>query len=179
MRHHYRLSPDDERLAREVGEARFASKRGAHISDRRKDGSVCSALTDIQAAGAELAAARIYNAPFNDRIHTHGDGGADFLLGGKTVEVVWNGLWPDGNPRVTGNLIINPHEPQRWAELYILIGGTIETGFQILGWTTHEALTALPKKDFGFGERFAMPVRLLYPASTLKNHAPAALSQTP
>ena len=67
-----------------------------------------------------------------------------------------------GKPRIGGNLIVNPHEPQRWADIYVVVQGSIKTGFHIVGWTTHNELIKRPKVDFGYGDRFRMPVEDLY-----------------
>jgi hypothetical protein len=142
----------------EHGRARYASKRKAGIPEFRKDGSKTSASNDIEAAAAEYFAALHYDRPFNDEVTTTGDGGADFFLNEKSVEVIWLGQTQYKKPRKNGHLIVNPHEPHRWADLYVIVRGSIETGFDIAGWTTHEELLAKPRKDFGYGERFAMNI---------------------
>ena len=90
-----------------------------------------------------------------------GDGGSDFTLN-LGVEAIWLGAEKNGTPRTTGHLIVNPEDKQRWADLYIVVQGSIETGFKIIGWTTHKKLIKQPRKDFGYGEKFAMHVDDLY-----------------
>lgn len=159
------------------GEDRYHIKRAAGISPVRGDGSMRSAETDRQAAAAEKFAAEALRCPFNDSITVHGDGGYDFLFGLK-IEVVWLGInAKTGEPRREGNLIVNPNEPQRWADIYYVIAGTIETGFTSVGWTTHAVLIEQPPQDFGYGPKLAMNIHKLYAPhhlSTLRRAEPLA-----
>jgi hypothetical protein len=144
------------------GADRYHAKRQAGISPVRKDGSLTSAENDRQAAAAERYAAEILRCHFNGSVTVKGDGGYDFVLPLK-IEVVWMGINAHtGEPRRAGNLIMNPDEPHRWADIYVVIAGTIETGFTSLGWTTHAVLIEHPLKDFGFGQKLAMPTNKLY-----------------
>jgi hypothetical protein len=145
---------------------RYYSKRAAGISPTRSDGSRCSPVNDQQAAAAERYAAEVMGCTYNDAITAHGDGGHDFEFS-LTVEVVWMGLDKTGQPRRGGHLIVNPYEPHRWADLYVVVGGSQEWGFSILGWTTHRKLAALPLRDFGYGPKMAMPIEQLEPLKRL------------
>lgn len=153
----------------EHGKARYASKRKAGISEFRTDGSRTSAYTDVQAAAAEYYAANEYGCEFNDEVTVKGDGGADFFLNGKSIEVIWLGVTRYGEPRKNGNLIVNPHEPHRWADVYVVVKGSTDVGFEIAGWTTHEELIAKPRKDFGYGTRFAMNINDLHKTDLKEN----------
>lgn len=138
---------------------RFLAKREAGISPLRRDGSLTSEETDRQAAGAERFAAERFGAEYNEEVYAeHGDGGADFYLGGRSIEVVWLGVEPDGRPRRDGHLIVNPDEPQRHADLYVVVAGSIEAGFTLLGWLPHGDLVERPLKNFGYGPKHAAPV---------------------
>lgn len=153
----------DHELIVRIGTARYEIKRKAGISNTRSDGSRCSVYNDINAAGAECFAAEQYNQPFNESITKTGDGGSDFSvkINGqtKTVEVIWLGFdYKNNVPRTTGHLIVNPHEPQRWANLYLVIKGSLKRGYTEAGWATHEQLTKASQKDFGYGRRFAIHV---------------------
>jgi hypothetical protein len=143
---------------------RYTIKRAAGIPDRRRDGSRCDPETDRQAEAAEAFAAIRLGCEFRADVTVHGDGGSDFVApNGQTVEVVWLGFVSGtATPRTSGNLIVNPDEPQRWAELYVVVAGSIARGFRLLGWTTHEELTRRPRVDFGFGPKFAVPTRELW-----------------
>ncbi|MFW9878245.1 MAG: hypothetical protein ACFFG0_34625 [Candidatus Thorarchaeota archaeon] len=143
------------------------SKRNAGISGVRADGSSCSIENDMNATGAEYFAAQQYNQPFNASVGENGDGGSDFTLQ-LSVEVVWLGVQPDGTPRDKGHLIVNPDEPQRWADIYVVVKGSVDSGFQEVGWITHNALVNLPKKDFGYGEKFACDIQDLKSPKLLK-----------
>lgn len=145
------------RLVKALAEARYLSKRAVGISSYRSDGSECSIDNDINATAAEYFAAQEYNQPFDATVGKNGDGGSDFTLP-LSVEVVWLGLQKDGQPRDKGHLIVNPDEPQRWADIYMVIMGSVETGFKDIGWITHTALIKLPKKDFGFGEKYCCDI---------------------
>jgi len=157
----------DRELVEALASARFLSKRSAGISGRRSDGSDCSVENDINATGAEYFAAQEYGQPFDATVGKKGDGGSDFTLP-LSIEVVWLGLRKDGKPRETGHLIINPDEPQRWADIYIVVKGSVEDGFEEVGWIPHTALVDFPKKDFGFGEKFACDISMLKAPKLLK-----------
>jgi hypothetical protein len=154
-------------LVKALAEARYLSKRSAGISDHRYDGSRCSIDNDINATAAEYFAAQSYGQPFDATVGKKGDGGSDFSLQ-LSVEVVWLGIQKNGQPRDQGHLIINPDEPQRWADIYIVIRGSVDTGFEEVGWITHTALVQLPKKDFGFGEKYCCDISQLKNPKLLK-----------
>lgn len=155
-------------LIEALAKARYLSKRNVGISSTRTDGSECSIENDVQATGAEFFAAQEYGRPFDASVGKKGDGGSDFSLD-LSVEVIWLGVDPEGNPRTSGHLIVNPHEPQRWADIYVVVGGCIEQGFTEIGWMPHKALVQFPKQDFGFGERFACHIDKLKRPEALKN----------
>ena len=158
----------NKELIKCLAKARFLSKRNVGISATRSDGSECSIQNDIDATGAEYYAAQQFGAPFDSSIGKSGDGGSDFSLN-VSVEVVWLGRdKKTGKPRTQGNLIINPHEPQRWADIYIVIGGSIDDGFYDIGWMSHKELISNPQKDFGYGPRFAVGIERLRPTKQLK-----------
>jgi hypothetical protein len=154
-------------LIKTLAKARYLSKRAAGISGQRYDGSECSIDNDLNATAAEYFAAQQYNQPFDATVGRQGDGGSDFDLS-LSIEVVWLGVQKDGSPRDRGNLIINPDEPQRWADIYIVIKGSIDTGFEEIGWMPHKALIQLPKKNFGFGDKFACDISQLKKPELLK-----------
>lgn len=162
-----RLNEHEKKLIELLAEARYRSKRAAGISGHRYDGSECSIENDINATGAEYHAAQYFGQPFDATVGRSGDGGFDFALP-LEVEVVWLGVQPNGTPRDQGHLIINPEEPQRWADVYVVVKGSVDEGFEIVGWITHTALIKLPKKDFGFGEKFACNITDLKPPALLK-----------
>jgi hypothetical protein len=160
------------------GAARYWSKRRVGISPIPKDGSRCSPENDAQAAAAERFAAEFFGAPFNACITARGDGGADFKLklklpSGRTATCTCDAVWLGrdkytGQPRADGNLIVNPDEPRRWANIYISVRGTVEAGFEVVGWTTHGLLAQQPPADFGYGPKLAMRTEKLRPADVLK-----------
>jgi len=150
-----------------LAKARYLSKRAFGISGTRSDGSECSEINDINATGAEYFACQQYNVPFNAGIGAFGDGGSDFSID-LSVEVIWLGAFPSGEPRQDGHLIVNPHEPHRWADVYVVVKGSVDIGFSEVGWITHSALIEMPKKDFGFGPRFACHTSKLKSPNLLK-----------
>jgi hypothetical protein len=161
-----------------IGEQRYRNKRACGVSRVRKDGSLCDQETDRQSTAAEKFAADQFGVPFDDRICSGGDGGPDFRLplvhpaGGikyMTANVKWLGK-AYGRPRQKGHLIVNVDEPQRWAELYVSVRGSIETGFELIGWTKHEELIKRPTQDFRYGPKYAMPVEDLWPVSWLMRY---------
>lgn len=150
------------------GRERYAAKRSAGIDRLRSDGSATHWRTDEVAAAAEWWAAGQLGATYNSSVTTHGDGGQDWTLdSGGGVEVVHLGLRKDGTPRTTGHLIVNPHEPQRWAHYYVVVAGDERGGFRFAGWTTHAELVLRPQADFGYGPRYAMHVRDLRPMASM------------
>jgi hypothetical protein len=161
------MDENSKELIKSLAKARYHSKRAAGISSYRKDGSECSEENDINATGAEWFAAKSYGKPFNADIGTKGDGGSDFTLD-LGVEVVWLGVNKDGKPRQSGHLIVNPDEPQRHADIYIVVKGSIEDGFEEVGWITHNALIKFPKKSFGFGGKYACDISELKKPHLLK-----------
>lgn len=154
-----KISQEEKKLIIDTANKRFYSKRNAGISSKRSDGSICTEQNDIDATGAEYFAAKYYNQNFNDTISVHGDDGWDFKINDKTIEVIWLGRdKKNGSPRTTGNLIVNPNEPKRWADIYLVIGGGFDEGYELIGWTDHESLIKKPKVDFGYGKKFAMHI---------------------
>lgn len=156
------LSEKEKEHLKRIAEKRYSSKRNAGISNIRSDGSVCSLSTDLDATGAEFFAAKILNQSFDSNIYVNGDAGYDFKINNKSVEVIWLGRDKRNNlPRKTGNLIVNPHEPKRWANIYVVVKGGFDEGYEIVGWTTHEDLILQPQRNFGFGFRYAMNITML------------------
>jgi len=137
------------------GQDRYTKKREAGISPVRSDGSLCSIQTDICATEAEKFAADFMGCPFNSDVTVKGDGGFDFVLP-LTVEAVWLGFYKGTTrPRSSGHLIVNPYEPQRWADIYVVVAGPFPE-YKMVGWCTHTKLTSYPLKDLGYGKKFAM-----------------------
>ncbi len=141
---------------------RYQAKRDAGISPVRYDGSLCSPETDAHSEAAEQFAANRLGARFNGSVYdSNGDGGHDFLIGDKTVEVVWLGFRKGTTiPRYDGHLIVNPEERHRWADLYVVVAGSIGRGFTILGWAHHHELRE--GRDFGYGPKLSLPTACLH-----------------
>lgn len=60
------------------------------------------------------------------------------------------------------NLILSPGQERHPAESYVVGKGSIEHGFRIVGWATHEDVLNRPRREFnknGFGPRPCMQVR--------------------
>lgn len=149
-----------------VGFNRYSIKRRAGISTTRKDGSKVSLFTDEQSAEAEKFAAEEMGCEFNSAIFVHGDGGKDFSYC-LDVEVIWLGVDENKKPRQSGHLIVNPDEPHRWADVYIVVSGSTRDGFKIVGWTTHNKLETFGLKDFGYGLKMFMPINKLFKIEAL------------
>jgi hypothetical protein len=158
----------NKELIEALAKARYLSKRNSGISEFRFDGSKCSVENDLNATGAEYFATQEYGVPFNSSIGSKGDGGSDFTIP-LFIEVIWLGMDRNGIPRSDGHLIVNPDEPQRWADIYLVVKGSVDLGFEEIGWISHSALISLPKKDFGFGEKFACHISLLKNPKLLKD----------
>ena len=159
------LSEAEIRLVEEHGNARY-EKRVKQGRVSRKDGSSCNAEQDILGAGAEFAVGKYYGWQANFEILQYGDDGYDFLIGERKIDVKWtSGVLPDGKPRSQVRLIVNPGDAP--SDVYISVTGSHKKGYRILGWTTREALVELPKHNFGWGEKYAMPERFFNPPITL------------
>ena len=147
------------------GADRFHAKRAAGLSGTRFDGTQYDPEVDRQAAAAEHSAAKRMGCEFNSAILPGGDGGFDFEFK-LSVEVYWLGMVA-GRPREQGHLIINPLEPHRFADIYVVVMGSIENGFEIIGWTSHRVLTQ-STKDFGYGPRYCVHTSKLWPIEKLQ-----------
>jgi hypothetical protein len=159
------LTGDEAEEAVRVGIERYRSHRRAGISDVRPDGSKCSETTDIQSAVAECFAAKNFGLPFDKSVRLQGDGGCDFRLS-LDVDAVWFGFEKGTTIlRSTENrhLIIEKDVPSRWADIYVLVGGSVETEFNLLGWMWHNRLIRCPPQDFGNGPKLAMKASSLMP----------------
>ena len=139
------------------GAQRYYAKRAAGIPATGQGSMSPSPERDRQAAAAEKFAADYLGCPFNAEVYsTHGDPGYDFIY---PIEVE---VYHIQNP--TGEyLIVFMDKPKAWADVYVVVIGTIETGFNIAGWTTHRELIKRPPKDFGHGKRYAMHIKDLFP----------------
>ena len=141
------------------GSERFSAKRDAGLSVTRRDGSSYSAQTDRDAFDAEVWATRCFGKEPNVEVfETHGDEGYDFAL---LVDVYWIGRRPDGSPRREGHLIENPYR-KAWPDRFVVVSGIAEVGFQFEGWCTTAELKNEPKQNFGYGNKFAMPLEKLH-----------------
>jgi hypothetical protein len=145
---------------------RYHIKRAHGIPARRKDGSYTSPETDEQSTPAEEFSADQHGGVFNREIYaTHGDRHPNYRLpNGLWVNAVWAGWFDEENriPRTRGNLIINVDDPGRYADIYESVVGSLEFGFRLNGWATHEELTARPPRPFGFGPKYWMPFEDLH-----------------
>ncbi len=163
------LTPDDIAKVKHLGAERYNSKRRSGISPIHKSGWEGSVDIDIQAAGAELAAAKALGCTFNEAIYAaSGDGGFDFMFS-MEVEVVWIGRNIDGTPREVGHLIMSPDDPHRFADVYVVMSGCVDSGYKCLGWCTHKQLLAGPRQNFGYGERLSLHTSRLQPILVLQS----------
>lgn len=133
---------------------RYDVKRQAGISDVRPDGSRIDREGDLQATAAERFAVGVYGQPFREQITKSGDHEPNMRLGAKTVDVKWLGWDRNHIARTSGYLIVNPGAIRH--DIYVLVAGSTEVGFRIVGWATHEEITARPKQDFGHGMKHAL-----------------------
>lgn len=155
-------------------ESRYYVKRKIGISNCRKDGSFYDPDVDNQAGYAEEFAAKELGSKVNDSVLEGGDNGFDFeiktISGIKRVDVVWNGfIKGTKKPRLNGNLIVNPFEPHRYrnTDVFILVIGSIDDGFKIVGWATTDDVKRRPQKNFGYGNRYWVPIEELRDISSL------------
>lgn len=139
-----------------VGAARFESKREAGISTTRIDGSLYSRDVDEEAYAAEEYAAALFGTEPDPSIRM-GDDGYDFAL---KVDVKWLGLGPNGCPRSSGHLIVNPYA-KAWPDIFLVVTGSRSEGFRLLGWASRHDVQSQPLQDFGYGQKHALHTRHL------------------
>lgn len=133
------------------GAERYYAKRKAGLSPVNKSGWESTAEIDRQSAAAESYAASIMGCEFNSEVYaTHGDGGFDFKY---ELEVE---VYLAMHPRAQYLIIDNKH--YRWADIYVVVTGSIEEGFEVRGWTSHRRLAQEPLKDFGYGDRLNIKI---------------------
>lgn len=133
------------------------------MSSTRRDGSQYSAGTDSLAFAAEEWVASIYGVTADETVYSDkGDSGYDFKLpNGTTVDVKHLGLQADGEPRQTGNLIVNQDTQHPYADWFVMVKG-LPGSFQMVGWISasefrfHRVL-----RDFGYGQKWSVPVGML------------------
>jgi hypothetical protein len=156
----------------ENGEQRFLMKREAGISLVRRDGTQYSLDTDRVAADVEAWVSTQLNGIYDDTICTSGgDHGYDcvVLLGSIQVRVdaVHAGFKPDGTPRGSNcNLIVNCDSPKLYrSDLIVLVAGP---PFIFLGGIpTARFLATAQLKNFGYGDKWAIPAQFLLPIASL------------
>lgn len=140
------LTDPEQRLARYMGQQRYALSRKAGVVDARVDPS--GAELDINAMGAELALARLLNV-YPDLDPTPRAGGHDLRWGGQTLDV-------KQTVRTNGHLIATTWKDQDQCDLYALLVGTLPT-YDFQGFTTAQALFQTHRlKNFGHGATYAV-----------------------
>lgn len=162
-------------------EERYHVKRAAGISSTRGDGSARTPGTDKQSGHAEEYAAQMLGSVVDDSITVTGDRGYDFPItvelpsgrqGRLRVEAIWNGFetGSTSRPRLFGNLIINPDDEHRYrnTDIFVLVVGTVEHGFELMGWATWADVKSRPTKSFGYGRKYYVPMHELRKMDRLK-----------
>lgn len=150
--------------------ARYDEKRAAGVSTTRRDGSSISRERDVQATAAERFAVQAFDQPFREHVAIGGDHEPNMRLGGRSVDVKWLGVDKNGMARMSGNLIINPYD--KMSDIYVVVAGTTDTGFELLGWATSDDVKSeATLRDFGYGEKYALPISRLREIATLADRA--------
>lgn len=150
------------------GADRYRAHREAGWSPVRADGSLFSPDTDREAKSAETWCAHRHGAEGDDRVFGEwGDDGYDFPLrvgdSVALVDVYWLGRWPNGTLRKRdGQHLVKNLFQRHWADLFVVVSGSATEGYDEEGWCSVFELWSQPKKNFGYGDRFAMPVEKLH-----------------
>lgn len=84
-------------------------------------------------------------------LYASGDDGADFAVDGQGVDVKTSTYLASPDLKVNCNV-------RRWADCYILVvlDMTHKRGY-VAGWATQEQVKGAEKKDYGYGQRYAIP----------------------
>lgn len=143
---------------------RFWLKREAGLPMERPSGEgFYSPEVDRQAKAAEdFACERLGGQILEpDTYATHGDKGADILVNGMRVDVVWLGFgepYRSQRPRLSGHLIVGPKKEKNLADVYVLVIGTIEAGFTLAGYIGRDRLLTYSKRMFWNTLKLAVPI---------------------
>jgi hypothetical protein len=153
------LSPIEIEIVKKFGGERHDIKVRAGYSKFRKDGSLFSRDTMVEATGAEYVGVARLGQIFNYDILLHGDGGRDCTFEGMGVEVYRPGR--DDYAIITG---VGPEYRHRHADLYMAVTGSTNTGHYVVhGVISHAKLVRLPLVDFKWGPRHAAKFESLTP----------------
>lgn len=140
------LTEPEQRLAKYMGQQRYALSRQAGVVDQRVDPS--GADLDINAMGAELALARLLNV-YPDLDPTPRKGGHDLRWGGHTLDV-------KQTARPNGHLLATKWKDADQCDLYALLTGELPE-YQFLGfYPASSLLQAHRLKNFGHGPTYAV-----------------------
>jgi hypothetical protein len=144
---------------------RFEAKRAAGWTTYRRDGSCYSGALDEIAGKAEQWAATCCGEQPDRNVYLHGDGGCDFVSNGVRIDVVHIGN--NRNP-LYAHLIVNIGNPKlSGADVYLVVANRGNCWYAV-GAISREAFIARTvRKDFGFGEKLALPCCDLEAAKTL------------
>ena len=150
------------------GAARYDIKASAGWTRTRRDGSAYSRGTDIVADEAEAWFTEAYGGIRDTRVLLSGDDGYDIVLTHRghsiKVDVIHAGLLKDGSPRAAAGswVIVNPaHGKLSHSDVLVYIAGP---PFEVHGAIpTSGFVRTAQRKDFGFGEKLAVPARALAP----------------
>lgn len=137
--------------------ARYEVKRAAGWSDRRQDGSQYDGDVDEHAGEAERWAAGCCGCQADERVYLHGDNGYDFLTQGVRVDVVHLG---HNREPLHAHLIINEGNLKlSAADVFLVVGNIQSVWFAVGAITREDFLERAMRKDFGFGEKLALPCK--------------------
>lgn len=92
----------------------------------------------------------VYDIPVNEDLIVTGDGGYDFIISNKKVNVKTTIYWHD--PHLKEML-----DPKWWADYYFLVALDVQRKKgKLCGWATQEELRHAPKRDYGYGIRLML-----------------------
>ena len=151
---------DDKMTIKFLAAARYHAKVGNNIPVTLKENCLWHQQDEVQATGAEYFVSQMLQQPVL-RVASGPDGGSGFRIG-LDVRVVWLGVQPDGKTRRAGIVLIDPLKTHELADIYVFVAGTVDDGFEIMGWTTHADLEEHKLVDYGQGPRLHMPVCQLF-----------------
>lgn len=138
------------------GADRYHAKRAAGVSGVKRDGWSGSPDVDREALEVERIAAAKFGVTANEEIYAdHGDEGFDFVWFGLKVDAKhmrFPGL--NWRSKPSSCLIVNPDEAT--ADIYVAVVGSLDEGFEVVGFCRRETLLAAPRRDFGYGPKLAV-----------------------
>jgi len=145
------LLPITEHLT-EMGRARDEEKRW--LSSTSSWSRESSHVTGLH---GEAAVSVLTGLPLCCELISSGDGGHDFLVEGRSVDVKTSLYWQDPHLKQS-------QYPKVWSDFYVLAAMDTDTcRVRVCGWASRDELRAAKQVNYGYGNRLSMSAAELRP----------------